>query len=740
MAPAVTGLRGRAFRMLFPYLTVSASGLRRIGPARWRAEDNDPHFKLPLKLYRPGRLILVLDGIGRTVEPTLFVDRGEGFTAESCARFRSAGRFVCSIELFRMPEARRIRLDPMDEPGEIGFSVWATDLRIAANWALKRLASSGVSSGPTRVFVVRQAEVEAIDFGSGLERRSYRSAADHLREVVAMPRPEPVMAPSSERRPIVSILVPTYNTEPTYLDALLASIREQPEGLTEVVFSDDGSTSGPTLAWLASQDGQPGVTVVSSGRNAGIATATNAALERARAPWITLLDHDDALVPGAVAMIVRTLQDNPDAQFVFTDEVVADAALSPKGYMLKPAYDPVLLSGVNYINHLSVYRADRLRALGGFRDGFQGSQDYDLLLRYLRDLPADRILHIPYPAYLWRRHETSFSTEHVGVAVASARRALAERYGSLELPVPVEAALSEGLHRVRFDLVRPDWPAVSVVIPSRDGHDLLAPLLDALLDRTDYPDLSVTIVDNGSTDPRIAPLYERHRLRSASFQAEITPEPFNFSRSINRGIARSRGAYILLLNNDVEVLEPGWLKEMVSCFAYEGTGIVGARLLYPDRTLQHAGVIVGAGGLAGHWFERTASTQAGPMGRLGVRQTMSAVTGAAMLVSRACIEATGPWDEENFAIAYNDVDFCLRAAARGYRTVWTPFATLIHHESASRGSDMVAANRERFLREQRNLRERHGTSTYCDPATNPWLTRDRPVPAWRALDTLPAAR
>lgn len=725
--------------MIFPYLTIQSSGLERTGPATWRALDEDPHFKLPLRLYRPRHLIVVLDGVDRAVTPIVFLDRGEGFNETASARFLAAGRFVCRFELWRLPEVRRIRIDPLGEPGLVRCSVWATDLKLAANLFIRRLVGSRVPIGPTRIFTVREPAIEVTGFGSGLERRNYKGAAEHFAEVTRMPRGDG--PPPAGPGPLVSFLVPTYDTDPAYLDALLGSVAAQAPGLAELVFSDDGSSSEATLDWLRARADRPGVQVVLNERNGGIAAATNAALARARSPWVSMLDHDDALAPGAVEAIARTLAERPDAAFLYTDEVVARADLAPADYLLKPAYDPVMLSGVNYVNHLSVYRTERLRALGGLRDGFQGSQDYDGLLRYLDGVAPERVVHLPYPAYLWRRHEASFSMAHEEVAVASARRALGLRFGGPDAPVPVEPALSPGLHRVRFDLVQDRWPSLSVVIPNRDSHDLLAPLLQGLTEQTDYPDPEIVVVDNGSTETSVLALYDAYRQRHpGAFSAEIVPEAFNFARAVNRGVARARGELVLLLNNDVEVLEPGWLREMASCFAYEGTGIVGARLLYPDRTIQHAGVIVGAGGLAGHWFDRSPETAPGPMGRLGVRQTMTAVTGAAMLVSRRCLDAVGPWDEERFGVAYNDVDFCLRAREAGFRTVWTPFATLIHHESASRGSDRSIANSERYRREQNHLRQRHGTGTFCDPATNPWYTRDRAVPGLRALDRLPRGR
>jgi GT2 family glycosyltransferase len=228
--------------------------------------------------------------------------------------------------------------------------------------------------------------------------------------------------------------------------------------------------------------------------------------------------------------------------------------------------------------------------------------------------------------------------------------------------------------------------------------------------------------------------------RTRPFRAEIREESFNFARMVNRGVAMAQGDAILLLNNDVSVMEPDWLDEMIACLAYPGAGIVGAKLLYPNRTIQHAGVILGLGGLAGHWFYKAAETEPGPMGRLAVRNSMTVVTAACMLITRACWEDTGPLDEERFAIAYNDVDFCARASARGHGVIWTPFATLFHHESASRGSDMYGEKLRRFKGEQASLSERHGTARFDDPCYNPWLARHRSRPRFQALGTLPEPR
>ena len=564
---------------------------------------------------------------------------------------------------------------------------------------------------------------------------------DHLNDVLALAAaryPEPIDRRSGD--PLISFVAPVFNTPAPYLDDLLNSFRIQEEGTWELILVDDGSTSLETMAWLDQQHHCPALKIIRCADNNGIAVATNFALAAATGAWVGFIDHDDALTPFAVARLAETIRQNPAASFIYTDEVITDEKLEPQDYQLKPAYDPVLLSGVNYINHLSLYRRERLAKIGGLREGFDGSQDYDLLLRYLAGLDPAQVLHLPYPAYLWRRDGGSYSVAHLDRATRNARRALAEAYAMDDIPAPVEPALLPNLHRVMFEATVRSWPKISIVIPNRDCFELLSRLLEGITQRTDYPDLEIIVSDNGTKDPRVLSLYEEMRASTPGFRAEVREEPFNYSRQINRGISTAAGDHVLLLNNDIEVTDPGWLKEMVTCLAYPKAGIVGARLLYPDGTLQHAGVIVGLGGIAGHWFCGQPASQPGPMGRLMVRQTLSAVTGACMLISKDCRVATGDFDEKTFAIAYNDVDYCLRAGERGFRTVWTPFATLLHHESASRGSDETAANNPRFLGEQEALRARYGLESYVDRAFNPWYGHRSSKPAPASLEQLPEPR
>ncbi|RMF41631.1 MAG: glycosyltransferase family 2 protein, partial [Alphaproteobacteria bacterium] len=308
------------------------------------------------------------------------------------------------------------------------------------------------------------------------------------------------------------------------------------------------------------------------------------------------------------------------------------------------------------------------------------------------------------------------------------------------LHIPYPALLTDAPAETRpFAPPAPDpLPAISIVIPSRDRGDLIGPLLQGLFEETDYPGLEVIVVDNGSSDPEVLAEYDRRAAQGLRVLRHDAP--FNFSAMINRGVDAARGAAFLLLNNDIEVTEPGWLREMAACLNLPGTGIVGARLDFPDGRLQHAGVITGMDrGHAGHWYSGRPADTEGIMQRLRHRGSFSAVTAACMLISRDCWQRTGPFDEEVFAVAYNDVDFCLRAGQAGFGVVWTPHASLIHHERASRRR-ASPGKLAQFWAERRALRARHQTHRRTDPAISPWLRFSGTVPVPRLLPAIPPPR
>jgi GT2 family glycosyltransferase len=721
--------------------SIRRKGVERLGLDRWRGLDADPLFVFAPRLLAAPYIVFELANADRLLDPRIYVDHGRGFDPDEEIELRRTTGGVYVVALKSFGRVRRIRFDPSSYPSQFEFRAFvAYSERSVRAFVGKRLreAAKGERPVPSCEIVARGGDELA---GLGLRATKIRSATQHFEQVIAMASQRFAAAePIAGAEPLISFVCPIFDTPVDYLDALLDSFRIQKPGAWELVLVDDGSTSMETIARLDCLDATQSMRLIRSPSNGGIAAATNLGLAAARGAWVGFIDHDDALAPFAVDALVETIEKHPRAQFVYTDEIVADAKLEPKSYFLKPAFDPVLLSGVNYINHLSLYRRERLSRIGGLRAGFDGSQDYDLLLRYLAGATAEEIVHLPYPAYLWRRDGKSYSVHFLEGATANARRALAEAYTLEGETAAIEGALDDNLHRVLLPPPGGGWPTVSIVIPSRDAYSLLSRLLNDLTRRTDYPHVDIVIADNGSTDPRVLDLYDEMRAALPSFCAEIVEEPFNYARQANRGMRMARGDCILLLNNDVEVIDAGWLKEMVSCLAYPDTGVVGARLLYPNGTLQHGGVIVGLGSVAGHWFCGMPGEFRGPMGRLAVRQSLAAVTGACMLISRRCLEAVGDFDEENFAIAYNDIDFSLRAGRAGFRVVWTPFATLYHHESASRGSDETSANIERFRREQNALRAKYGLADYVDPAFNPWYSRDNGNPRLTLADRLPEGR
>jgi GT2 family glycosyltransferase len=565
---------------------------------------------------------------------------------------------------------------------------------------------------------------------------SVRRIRKHYAKVVRLASGSalPVALQVRQNMPLISFVVWVKEASSVHLSELFQSFQDQASGAAELIVCDDNSASSDTQYWLARHASAPNLHIIKSTRSAGYASTINAGIAAARGDWISFIDQNGALTPHVVNLIAQVILEHPSCKFIYTDEVVTDDRLGALSYRFKPAYDEVLLSGFNYINHLCCYRRDLVRELGGLREKGAGLENYELVLRYTQRLRSDEIKHLPYPG--WRGRDAR--TAHGDVETC---RILAERYTSAHGDPPVdEVDAADGMYRIRFDKRIRKWPRVSVVIPNRDSFELISRALHDLSNQTDYQNIELIVIDNGTTDTRVLALYETMKKARIPFHYGVLPMPFNFSRQTNQGIALASGELILLLNNDVEVIERQWLREMVSCFDYPDTGIVGARLLLPDGRIQHAGVIIGMQGLSNHWFWGEHQSVAGPMNRLRVRQSLTAVTGACMLVSRSCFENAGLFDEDEFAVTYNDIDFCLRAVAGGYRIIWTPFATLIHHQSRSRGSEYAPARWVRARREATSMRRRYNPATIQDRAFSPWYDRGRIVPSITMLNQLPKAR
>jgi glycosyltransferase involved in cell wall biosynthesis len=528
-------------------------------------------------------------------------------------------------------------------------------------------------------------------------------------------------------RPLLSVLMPVYNSDERWLRAAITSVREQLYDRWELCIADDHSSDarvGEVLRELQAQD--PRIKVEFRPVNGHISAASNSALALATGEFVVLLDHDDVLPQHALLAVVHELNRHPDADIVYSDEDRLDEKGRRYDPYYKPDWSPELLRGQNLISHLGVYRTVMVRQVGGFREGFEGSQDYDLALRVVEATEPHRIRHIPHVLYHWRAIAGSAArgVEEKPYTHGAARRAVQEHLDRSGLQATCEPAPHLRYHqRIRYALPEPH-PHVTIIIPTRDHADMLTRCVRSVTSRSTYDGYDIVIVDNGSVEAETLACLDQLR-HDARFSILRVDEPFNFSRLNNLAAARARGSVLCFLNNDTEVISPDWLEEMVSLAVQKDVGAVGAMLYYPDDTVQHAGVILGLGGVAAHAHSRLPRGAPGNYGRAALTQALCAVTAACLVVRKSVFDEAGGFDEQ-LGVAYNDVDLCLRLRERGLRNVWTPFAELYHFESVSRGRDTAGDVRPGFLIESRLMHERWGPLLAADPYFNPNLS------LWRA--------
>lgn len=518
-------------------------------------------------------------------------------------------------------------------------------------------------------------------------------------------------------RPLFSIVMPVYNTPEKWLRKCIDSVLAQSYGRWELCIANDASPA-PYVRRILDEYARsdPRVRVVHRERNGHISAASNSAIELATGEWIALLDHDDELHPNALAEVALALVDNPRWRLVFSDEDKIDGDGNRFDPYMKPDWNYDLFLSHNCISHLGVYEASLLREIGGFRVGFEGSQDWDLALRCIERLDADQIGHVPQVLYHWRaiQGSTALAPQEKDYAHDAGMRAIGEhlrRIGSGGRVVDIPGL--RGNYRVRYPVPSPA-PLVSIIVPTRDRVELLRACIESVLRTTTYPAYEILVVDNQSREADTLAYFRTlagdDRVRVIAYDA-----PFNYSRINNFAATEARGDLLCLLNNDITVITPGWLEEMVAHATRPGVGAVGAMLYYPNDTIQHAGVVVGAHGVAAHAYAGDIRGCVGHMSRARLTQEMSAVTAACLVVRRDAYEAVDGLDP-HLDVAFNDVDFCLRLRAAGYRNVWTPFAELYHHESATRGYETSPEKMARFNGELVYMQNKWGAVLEHDPA------------------------
>ncbi|MDR6535974.1 glycosyltransferase family 2 protein [Variovorax soli] len=521
-------------------------------------------------------------------------------------------------------------------------------------------------------------------------------------------------------RPLISVIMPTYNPNPAWLREAIESVRAQIYPDWELCIADDASTSREvreTLEAYSRSDAR--IKVIFRPQNGHISASSNSAIELASGPWLALMDHDDLLPAHALSCVAECIAANPGVRLIYSDEDKIDEGGHRFGPYFKPDWNIDLFRSQNMFSHLGVLSTDLVRAVGGFRVGLEGSQDWDLVLRCIERVEPRQIRHIPRVLYHWRVHgeSTAKSMQAKPYAAVAGERALDEHFARTGVQAKAEY-LGYGF-RVRYALP-PAPPLVSLIIPTRNAQALVRQCVDSIEAKTDYANHEIILVDNGSDDPAALTYFEELAKRP-NVRVLRDDRPFNYAALNNAAVAQARGELVALVNNDIEVITPDWLSEMVSIALQPGVGAVGARLWYPGMTLQHAGVILGIGGIAAHSHRGMPAGREGYGGRAGLIQSFSAVTAACLVIRKSIYEQVGGFDEVNLQVAFNDVDFCLRLGEAGYRNVWTPFAELMHHESATRGKDLSPEKRARFEREVAYMHQRWDPILQNDPAYSPNL-------------------
>ena len=673
--------------------------MRKLEGGDFLTTGQDPQFSLTTRdRSLPSAWTLISISTARVdpvLRPVLYVWGGSGGNDLFTFPFPVIAAAGVSKILVRFPSnVTSIRLDPVDDAGvrfridSISFSDASTDGNLFAPYP----SDARVTDYESWVSLYDTLQPE--------DESAIRRHIDRL-----------------EYRPTISVVMPVYNPDPRYFRRALDTVIQQLYPDWELCVADDASTDPEIRLILGEYVARdPRIKVVYREQNGHISAASNSAISLVTGEFVALMDHDDELPAHALYMLAVELNDHPNADIIYSDEDKIDSAGRRHDPHFKTDWNIDLFYAQNMIAHLGVYRTTLVRAAGGFRVGFEGSQDYDFTLRVLPLTTSNRIRHIPFVLYHWRiaTGVSTFSTDNPSNSVHTAHRALREYFSAMEPGAEVlPIAAFPSWWRIKR-AIPADCPQVTLIIPTRDRVSLLRNCVDGILNATAYPKIDIIIVDNESTEPQTL-AYFQEIAADARVQILKVGGNFNFSALNNVAAKLAHGDIIGFMNNDIEVTAPAWLEEMVSQVIVPGVGAVGAKLLYDGGNIQHAGVTLGVYGVAGHGHRHFPAEAIGYFGRPQLQQELSAVTAAVMLMPRRVFEQVGGYDEVNLPVSYNDVDLCLRVREAGYRIVYTPFAVLRHLESASRGADSTPEKFDRHQQERAYMEQRWRSVLRCDP-------------------------
>ena len=594
----------------------------------------------------------------------------------------------------------------------------AKPARVVINYCIatkNRILCHGNPKGIAHKLLSKYREKKAIRIhGTG----SFPSAAERKKE-------ETTVFPKDVT---FSILVPLYNTPERFLREMIESVTAQTYGKWELCLADGSDDAHAFVGRICQEYRQKDsrIKYQKLAKNEGISGNTNECYKMATGNYIALFDHDDLLHPCVLFAYMQAICEK-DADYIYCDEATFKG--NSINHMItlhfKPDFAPDNLLANNYICHFSVFSRELLESGELFRSQFDGSQDHDMILRLTAK--AKHIVHVPRILYYWRSHKGSVasSIDAKTYAIDAAKGAVADhltKLGYRNFEIESTRAFAT-IFRIKYELT--SRPLVSIIIPNKDHVDDLSRCVESIINLSTYDNYEIVIVENNSETAEIRTYYEeisRHpRVQVVEYKGD-----FNYSKINNFGVQYAKGEYLLLLNNDTEVITPDWMEELLMYAMRKDVGVVGAKLYYPDKTIQHAGIVIGLGAhrTAGHTHYRIPEANVGYMGRLCYAQDVTAVTGACMMVSKALYEELGGLDE-SFTVALNDVDFCLRVREKGFLNIFTPFAELYHYESKSRGSDKKDERALRYQQESDRFRVKWADAlAKGDPYYNPNFSLD----------------
>ncbi|BBB25112.1 glycosyltransferase family 2 protein [Amphritea japonica] len=712
----------------------------------WLSVNNDPQFNINTKFWIPGwyMLELIVDCEVDFANVSIYVNSGNGFREEERFDLPVRKNVVAKRLIYISIDTSRLRLDPVDF--ESNFSIkslcffWAP-----ASFAHKKMFNKLSNMDPGFDSLSKKSAYEKIkkiskDSGKSWNRvvydlynkvfGEYKKVADYSRWVNAIESSDlrlkdiDSIISGFESQPKISIILPVYNVNRKYLRDCIDSVRLQSYSNWQLCIADDSSTLEETIDLLLEiEHTDDRIEIVWRKSNGHISAASNSALELVKGEYVLLLDHDDKLACNALFYIAEEINRHNSVQFIYSDEDKIDADNGRYSPHFKADWNQDLIYSQNYICHLSVFKTDRLIEIGGFRHGVEGSQDHDLVLRFTEGLCAKDIIHIPRILYHWRAIEgsTALNSNEKSYTSIAGLKAVSDVISVDNPQAKVVHGLVENSYRVIWPL--PELlPLVSLLIPTRDGIEILKPCVDAILEQTEYKNFEILILDNQTKCSETLKYLDAIERRDSRVQVLRWDFPFNYSAINNFGVRNAKGSIIGLVNNDIEPINSDWLTEMVRQVSRPDIGCVGAKLYYPNDTLQHGGVILGLGGVAGHSHKYFPRNHSGYFFRLKLVQNLSAVTAACMLIRKDVYNKVRGLNETDLTVAFNDVDLCLKVRSAGYRNLWTPYAELYHHESVSRGAENNAKKRARARKEVEYMRKIWKAELDSDPAYNPHLT------------------